>query len=77
MDQATIVSYWKRDPQDESSGQPAVLLDMVAGARDSPEESEEDDSDDVTEAHTASSTGKILQRRQYSGFHRQHHGQPV
>ena len=59
VDHATIVSYWKRDPQDKSSGQSALLLDMVSGARDSPDESEEDASDDVAEAHTASSTGKI------------------
>eukprot|EP00439_Symbiodinium_sp_Y106_P000088 s4863_g1.t1 len=44
---------------DKSSGQSALLLDMVSGARDSPDESEEDASDDVAEAHTASSTGKI------------------
>ena len=59
VDHATMISYWKKDPQDKSSGKSALLLDMVAGARDVPDESEEDASDDVAEARTADGTGRI------------------
>ena len=31
VDHATMISYWKKDPQDKSSGKSALLLDMVAG----------------------------------------------
>ena len=45
VDHATIVSYWKKDPQDKGGDKSAILLDMVAGARDEPDNSDEDASE--------------------------------
>ncbi|CAE7834976.1 unnamed protein product [Symbiodinium sp. CCMP2592] len=49
VDHSTIVSYWKKDPQDKKDDKSATLLDMVAGARDVAEDLDEDSSQDVSE----------------------------
>ncbi|OLQ14631.1 E3 ubiquitin-protein ligase HERC2 [Symbiodinium microadriaticum] len=51
VDHATILSYWKRDPQDKGGDKSATLLDMVAGAGDDPNDSDGDDSDGHEEGH--------------------------
>ena len=45
VDHSTIVSYWTRDPQEKKGDKSAILLDMVAGARDEPDDSDEDASE--------------------------------
>lgn len=42
VDHSTMVSYWKRDPKDKLDDKAALLLDMVAGARDNSDDSQED-----------------------------------
>ena len=45
VDHSTIVSYWKRDPQEKGGDKSAILLDIVVGARDEPDDSDEDASE--------------------------------
>ena len=59
VDHSTIVSYWKNDPQDKNSDKSAILLDMVAGARDVPDDSEEDASQDAEEVHAVEGPNKL------------------
>ncbi|CAE7565480.1 unnamed protein product, partial [Symbiodinium sp. KB8] len=59
VDHSTIVSYWKKDPQDKNSDKSAILLDMVAGARDVPDDSEEDASQDAEEVHAVEGPNKL------------------
>ena len=51
VDHATILSYWKRDPQDKGGDKSTTLLDMVAGAGDDPNDSDGDDSEGHEEGH--------------------------
>ncbi|CAE7532328.1 unnamed protein product [Symbiodinium sp. KB8] len=59
VDHSTIVSYWKKDPQDKKNDRSATLLDMVAGARDAPEDSEEDSSQDAAEVRVTEVPNKL------------------
>ncbi|OLP92700.1 LINE-1 retrotransposable element ORF2 protein [Symbiodinium microadriaticum] len=59
VDHSTIVSYWKKDPQDKNSDKSAILLDMVVGARDVPDNSEEDASQDAEEVHAVECPNKL------------------
>ncbi|CAE7478378.1 unnamed protein product [Symbiodinium sp. CCMP2592] len=59
VDHATMVSYWKPDSRDKIDGKSSLLLDMVAGAREAPHDSEEDTCDDVAEASAASSINRL------------------
>ncbi|CAE7674583.1 unnamed protein product [Symbiodinium sp. CCMP2592] len=58
VDHATMLSYWKPDPRDNIDDKSALLLDMVAGAREAPNDSEEDTCD-VVDASAASGINRI------------------
>ncbi|CAE7914006.1 unnamed protein product, partial [Symbiodinium sp. KB8] len=59
VDHSTMISYWKKDPQCSSRDKSALLLDMVAGAGDVLDESEEDAPDDVAEVHAVDGTSRL------------------
>ncbi|CAE7313385.1 unnamed protein product [Symbiodinium sp. CCMP2456] len=59
VDHSTVVSYWKKDPKDKKNDKSAILLDMVAGARDVPDDLEEDSSEGAEELHAAGAPNKL------------------
>ena len=59
VDHVTLISFWKKDSQDKNDSKSRILLDMVAGARDVPDETDEDASEDGVEAPTIPGASQI------------------